>query len=69
MSSAFKKGDTVTWNSEAGVIHGKVVKKHTEDVGFRGRTRHCSKDQPQYEVKSDKTGATAMHKEDALKKA
>ncbi|WNW10190.1 DUF2945 domain-containing protein [Pseudomonas sp. DTU_2021_1001937_2_SI_NGA_ILE_001] len=69
MSSAFKKGDTVTWNSEAGVIHGKVVKKHTEDVEFRGRTRHCSKDQPQYEVKSDKTGATAMHKEDALKKA
>lgn len=68
MSTSLKKGDAVTWNSEAGIIHGKVVKKHVKDVEFLGRTRHCSKDEPQYEVVSDKTGHLAMHKESALHK-
>ncbi|HAB03346.1 MAG TPA: DUF2945 domain-containing protein [Pseudomonas sp.] len=69
MSHTFKRGDHVRWNSEAGMIDGKVVKVHTEDVEFLGRQRHCSKDEPQYEVKSDKTGHLAMHKEEALHKA
>ncbi|EST16252.1 hypothetical protein EDP1_3923 [Pseudomonas putida S610] len=68
MSNAFKKGDKVHWNSEAGVIHGTVEKVHTQDVEFMGRQRHCSKEEPQYEVKSDNTGHMAMHKEQALKK-
>ena len=66
MSSKYKVGDAVRWNSEAGVIHGKVTKVHTRDVEFAGRTRHCSSDEPQNEVKSDKTGHLAMHREDAL---
>ncbi|MER2298940.1 MAG: DUF2945 domain-containing protein [Pseudomonas sp.] len=69
MSNRYKAGDHVKWNSEAGVIHGKVVKVHVQDVEFCGRQRHCSKGAPQYEVKSDKTGHLAMHKEDALEKA
>ena len=68
MTHKFKRGDHVSWNSEAGIIHGKVVKVHTSDVEFMGRTRHCSTDDPQYEVRSDKTGHEAMHKEAALKK-
>lgn len=68
MSHAYKAGDKVQWNSEAGTIHGTVVRVHTQDVEFCGRQRHCSKDEPQYEVKSDKTGHLAMHKEQALKK-
>jgi len=67
MSSSFKVGDAVCWNSEAGEIHGKVVKVHTRDTEFMGRHRPASKDAPQYEVKSDKTGHLAMHHGDALK--
>lgn len=51
MASAFTVGDHVRWNSEAGHVEGVVVKKHTHDVEFKGRTRHCSEDDPQYEVK------------------
>lgn len=66
MAHKFSVGDKVRWNSEAGVIDGHVTKVHTKDVEFRGRTRHCSEDDPQYEVESDKTGHLAMHKEGAL---
>ncbi|SET97488.1 hypervirulence associated TUDOR domain-containing protein [Pseudomonas graminis] len=69
MAHAFKVGDHVRWNSEAGHIVGKVTKVHTREVEFMGRHRHASPDAPQYEVKSDKTGHLAMHKEDALEKA
>jgi hypothetical protein len=33
-----------------------------------GKHRPASKDDPQYEVKSDNTGHLAMHKEAALKR-
>lgn len=69
MAHAFKVGDHVRWNSEAGHILGKVTKVHTKEVEFMGRQRHASTEAPQYEVKSDKTGHLAMHKEDALEKA
>lgn len=69
MAHAFKVGDHVRWNSEAGHILGKVTKVHTKEVEFMGRHRHASAEAPQYEVKSDKTGHLAMHKEDALEKA
>lgn len=68
MSTKFKVGDAVHWNSEAGDIHGKVTKVHLKDVEFMGKHRPASKDEPQYEVKSDKTGHLAMHKEAALKR-
>ena len=66
MSTSFKTGDAVRWNSEAGEIHGKVTKVHHTDVEFMGKHRPASKEQPQYEVKSDKTGHLAMHRGDAL---
>ena len=68
MPHAFKVGDHVRWNSDVGHVVGKVTKVHTQDVEFMGRHRPASKDEPQYEVKSDKTGHLAMHKEDALEK-
>lgn len=69
MTHPFKVGDHVTWNSEVGHIKGKVTKIHTSDIEFMGKQRHASKEHPQYEVKSDKTGHLAMHKEEALKKS
>ncbi|HDZ55910.1 MAG TPA: DUF2945 domain-containing protein [Pseudomonas xinjiangensis] len=68
MPHKFKKGDQVRWNSEVGHVQGTVVEIHTADTEFKGKHRRASSDEPQYEVKSDKTGATAMHKEGALEK-
>jgi len=68
MTTSFKVGDAVHWNSEAGEIRGKVTKVHVKDVEFMGKHRPASKDSPQYEVNSDKTGHLAMHHEDALHK-
>jgi hypothetical protein len=68
MKHHFKVGDTVRWNADVGQVTGKVTKVHVSDCQFMGRARRCSEDEPQYEVKSDKTGALAMHKVDALSK-
>lgn len=67
MTTAFKVGDAVRWQAEAGEIHGTVVKVHTHDVEFMGKQRRASRDEPQYEVKSDKTGHLAMHHAAALR--
>lgn len=64
----FAVGDHVRWNSEAGHVEGVITRKHTRDVEFKGRTRRASPEEPQYEIKSDKTDHIAMHKGSALKK-
>lgn len=68
MSDKFKVGDHVSWNSEAGHVSGKIIKLHTEDFDYKGYTHHASKDDPQYEIKSDKTDHIAAHKGGALTK-
>jgi hypothetical protein len=68
MKRGFKKGDPVSWNSEAGRIRGTVQKKITAPVKFKTYTVRASLDAPQYLVKSDKTGRLAMHKESALRR-
>ncbi len=62
------RSDHVRWNSEAGRVSGTIVKKHTRDTEYKGHKRHCTKDEPQYEIRSDKTDHIAMHKGDALEK-
>ena len=61
-----KKGDEVTWSSHGGEAVGKVEKKITSDTEAAGRTVRASKDDPQYLVKSDKSGGEAVHKPSAL---
>lgn len=68
MEKKFKVGDHVIWNSEAGYVSGTIVKVHTKDVDYKGYMHHARKDEPQYEIKSDKTDHIAMHKGSALKK-
>lgn len=68
MAKRFKVGDHVTWNSEAGHVSGRIVKVHTADADYKGHTHHASRDDPQYEIKSDKTEHIAMHKGTALKR-
>ncbi|MGH2913564.1 MAG: DUF2945 domain-containing protein [Solirubrobacteraceae bacterium] len=68
MADEFAMGDHVRWNSEAGHVQGVIVKKHTRDVEYKGHMCRASQAEPQYEIKSDKTGHIAMHKASALRK-
>ena len=68
MTAKFKVGDHVTWNSEAGHVSGRIIKIHTRDAEYKGYTHHASPDDPQYEIKSDKTDYVAIHKGGALRK-
>jgi hypothetical protein len=68
MASNFKRGDHVEWNSEAGRVRGKIQRKVTKEIIFKGYKRHASKDEPQYIIKSDKTDHVAIHKGSALKR-
>ena len=67
MAKRFKIRDHVTWNSEAGHVSGKIIKVHIRDVEYKGHMHRCTKDDPQYEIKSDKTDHIAMHKGAVLK--
>jgi len=64
----FKIGDRVSWNSEAGRVRGRIVRVVTTPIQFKGYTVHASADEPQYEIKSDKTDHIAMHKGSALRR-
>ncbi|MCP3017032.1 DUF2945 domain-containing protein [Nocardiopsis dassonvillei] len=66
MTRRFHVGDHVSWNSEAGRVSGTITRVHTSDFAFRGRTRRASEDEPQYEIKSDRTDHVAAHKDGAL---
>jgi hypothetical protein len=64
----FKRGDHVSWNSEAGRVSGHITRVVTSEIKFKGYTVHASREEPQYEIKSDKTDHIAMHKGSALTK-
>ena len=65
---AFKVGDHVEWNSEAGHVRGTIKKKVISAIKFKTYTVRASKEEPQYLIKSDTTDHMAMHKGTALKK-
>ncbi|MDD5608528.1 MAG: DUF2945 domain-containing protein [Ignavibacterium sp.] len=68
MKTKFKIGDHVSWNSEEGRVSGRIIKVHTKDFNYKGYTHHAAKDEPQYEIKSDKSDHIAAHKGSALTK-
>jgi hypothetical protein len=59
----------VKWDTSQGETHGNVVKKVTGTEKAGGHAAKASKAEPQYRVKSDKTGKEAIHKPEALRKA
>ncbi len=67
MPKVFKIGDHVSWNSEAGRVSGTIIAIHAKDFRYKGYVHHASKDDPQYEIKSDKTDHIAAHRGSALK--
>src|SRR3546814_2577152 len=62
MTGKFKIGDHVGWNSEAGRVSGRIIKVHTRDFDYKGHTHRASADEPQYEIRSDKTDKVAAHR-------
>ena len=68
MTQTFKVGDHVGWNSEAGHVSGTIIKVHTRDFDYKGYTHHASLDEPQYEIRSDKSEHVAAHKGMALRR-
>ena len=66
--SELEKGDHVSWKSHGGTAEGEVEEKITEDTEAAGRTVRASEDDPQYRVRSEKSGNDAVHKPGALKR-
>jgi Hypervirulence associated proteins TUDOR domain len=68
MTGTFKVGDHVSWNSGAGRVRGTILRVHTRNVNYKGYVHHASPDDPQYEIKSDKTDHVALHKGRVLRR-
>ena len=69
MADDIKTGDKVKWKSHGGEAVGTVERKITSETEAGGRTVKASQDEPQYLVKSEKSGGTAVHKPEALTRA
>jgi hypothetical protein len=68
MKTKFRLGAHVRWNSEAGHVSGRIIRIHTSDFDYKGHMHRASAEDPQYEIKSDKTEHIAAHKGSALHK-
>jgi hypothetical protein len=68
MTRELKKGDKVSWNTSQGETHGAVEKKQTRRTHIKGHTVAATPDEPQYIVRSDKSGKKAAHKPEELKR-
>ena len=68
MPHHFTVGDRVRWNSEAGHVTGVIIAVHRRDFEYKGHRRRASADEPQYEIRSDKSDHIAAHKGSALER-
>lgn len=68
MAEEFEKGDRVSWETSQGRTDGVVEKKQTTETHIKGHKAAASKEEPQYIVRSDKSGEKAAHKPEALDK-
>lgn len=65
---SFQPGDRVKWDHSQGTSTGRVVRKQTSPIRIKGHKVAASKDNPEYIVRSDKTGVEAAHKPEELRK-
>jgi hypothetical protein len=63
-----KPGDRVEWNTSQGKTTGRVKRALTSRRKIKGHEVKASHAEPQYLVESDKTGAEAAHRPEALRK-
>lgn len=67
-AQTFRKGDSVASDTSQGEAHGTVERKLTSPIRLQGHDVAASPGNPEYLVKSAKTGAEAAHKPSALRK-
>lgn len=67
VEKSLAKGEPVIWRSHGEDVHGTVQQRITKRTGTAGRTVAASAEEPQYRVRSDKTGREAVHKPGALR--
>lgn len=68
MAHTLKKGDKVQWKTSQGKTTGRVVKKLTSAKKVKDHKAKASAGHPEYLVRSEKSGKTAAHKPESLKK-
>lgn len=66
MERAFKVGDWVQWNSEAGRVHGRIVAVHEAEFLVHGYRHQATPENPQYAILNPRTGHVAYHRPQAL---
>lgn len=66
MRQGFAIGDHVSWNSEAGRVSGRIIAIHTSDFDYKGHRHRATAEDPQYEIKSDRTDHIAAHRGSVL---
>ncbi len=66
MAKEFKQGDRVRWDAGNQSSVGIIERKITADTEAGGRKVRASLDEPQYLVRSEKTGRTAVHKPESI---
>jgi hypothetical protein len=66
--NTFQHSDKVAWDASQGTVKGTVEKKLTSETKIKSHTVKASPENPEYLVKSDKTGAEAAHKPEELRK-
>ena len=64
----FRKGDHVAWDTPQGETEGTVARRLTARTEVKGHTVAASKDDPQYLVRSDRSGEEAAHRPSALRR-
>jgi hypothetical protein len=69
MTKNLRPGDKVTWGTSQGRTKGVVEAKVTATTKIKGHTAQASEANPEYKVRSDKTGAEAVHKPGSLRGA
>ncbi|MFP4164322.1 MAG: DUF2945 domain-containing protein [Chitinispirillaceae bacterium] len=62
----FKKGEKVEWNTPQGTTEGEVKEKVTSRTRIKKHTVAASEQNPEYRVKSSKSGKEAIHKPEEL---
>jgi len=68
MTEHLRKGDKVEWKTSQGKTQGTVEEKLTQPTEIKGHHVAASRENPEYRVKSDKTGKEAAHKPESLEK-
>ena len=68
MAKQLKTRDRVAWQSSGGGSVGCVERKLTSSAKIKGHEVAASEDNPEYLVRSEKSGKIAAHKPSALRR-